>query len=84
MNIKQKFDLNVPDDLQIYESYIEPAGAYWKNPDTVKFIGSGKRLSLELEREPRNRHDPNAIKNHRRRQRLASQTPLPRRLRACR
>jgi hypothetical protein len=62
MNIKRKFDLDVPDGFQIYELYIEPAGAYWKNSGTLKFIGSGKHLSLELEREPKNRHDPNAIK----------------------
>lgn len=63
MNIKRKFDLGGPDGLQIYESYIKPAGAYWENyPGVLKFIGGGKNLSLELEREPRNQHDPNAIK----------------------
>ncbi len=63
MDIKRKFDLGGPDGLQIYESYIEPAGAYWENyPDVFKFIGGGKNLSLELQREPKNRHDPNAIR----------------------
>ncbi len=62
MNIKHKFDLGGPDGLQIYESYIEPAGAYWKNPDVLTFISGGQKLSLELEREPRNQYDPNAIK----------------------
>jgi hypothetical protein len=62
MNIKRKFELGGPDGLQIFESYIEPAGAYWKNPDVLKFISGGKNLSLELEREPKNRYDANAIK----------------------
>jgi len=62
MNINRKFELGGPEGLQIYESYIEPAGAYWKNPDVLKFICGGANLSLELQREPRNKYDPNAIK----------------------
>jgi hypothetical protein len=62
MDIKRKFEKSGPDGLQIYESYIEPAGAYWQNSDVLKFIAGGTRLSLELEREPRNKYDSNAIK----------------------
>jgi len=40
----------------------EPAGAYWTNPDVLKFIRGGKNLSLELKTEPKNRYDSNAIK----------------------
>jgi hypothetical protein len=62
MDIKQRFEIGGPDGLQIYESYIEPAGAYWKNPGVLKFIAGGTKLSLELEREPNNQYDSNAIK----------------------
>jgi hypothetical protein len=62
MDIKQKYEIGGPDGLQIYESYIEPAGAYWKNPSVLKFIAGGTKLSLELEREPKNQYDSNAIK----------------------
>ena len=62
MRMNRKFDLVHPEGLQIYESYIEPAGAYWEYPNVLKFIQGGKNLCLELEREPKNKHDPNAIK----------------------
>ena len=62
MKINRKFDLGGPEGLQIYESYIEPAGAYWKNPNVLKFIQGGANSSLELEREPKNKYDPNAIR----------------------
>jgi hypothetical protein len=62
MDIKQIYNPEIPDGLQIYESYIVPAGAYWKNPDVLEFIAGGMKQSLELEREPKNQYDSNAIK----------------------
>ena len=61
MESKRKFELDVPDGLQIYESYIEVAGAHQRRADVIDFM-KGKTLTLELEREPRNQYDKNAIK----------------------
>jgi hypothetical protein len=58
---KRRFDPNRPDGVQIFMPTLQPAGAYFKQPGVQRFV-MGKRLALELKREPKNPHDANAIK----------------------
>lgn len=51
----------IPNGFQIYESYLEVAGIQYRKKAALKFIKSVNQ-SLEWEKEPGNRHDPNAIK----------------------
>lgn len=52
---------DIPAGMQIFEYDVSPAGGYFKNPDVVKFTRAKKPV-LALERDPNNKHDPNAIK----------------------
>lgn len=59
---KRRFDPSRPDGVQIFVPAMQPAGAYYQNyPDARKFV-RGRRLALELKRDPGNPHDSNAIK----------------------
>jgi hypothetical protein len=51
----------IPPGYQIYERMIEVAGIHHHKAAATRFV-RGRGLSLALEREPSNRHDPNAIK----------------------
>lgn len=61
MDTKRRFTPDYPSDLQIYEYQLSPAGGYFKRPEVQVFVRA-KNLSLELEREPDNKNDRNAIK----------------------
>lgn len=51
----------IPEGFQIFEERLEVAGVSFRKEDAAAFAAS-KHGWLELEREPRNIHDPNAIK----------------------
>jgi len=51
----------IPEGYQIYEERLEVAGLVYRKKDVARFI-RGRRPRLEFEREPTNKHDPNAIK----------------------
>lgn len=61
MTIKLKFDPPIPDGMRIMENYTEVAGVQHRMGNVLAFARRSQHR-LELEREPRNRHDPNAIK----------------------
>jgi len=52
---------DIPEGMQIFESDVSPAGAFFKNPDVAVFA-KAKCPSLGLQRDPSNKYDPNAIK----------------------
>jgi hypothetical protein len=51
-----------PDHLQVFEQRVETAGIHHWAAEARRFTGSGENLKIELEREPTNAHDRNAIK----------------------
>ena len=51
----------IPDGFQIFAAGLEVAGLRHRRSDAARFI-RGKELWLELEREPSNKYDKNAIK----------------------
>lgn len=59
---KREYHLkNIPEGFQIFEERLEVAGIAYRKAEATRFI-RGKNLWLELEREPSNKHDKNAIK----------------------
>jgi hypothetical protein len=50
----------LPDGYQIYAERLEVAGLGHRRSDATSFV-SGKEHSLELRRDPGNKHDKNAI-----------------------
>ncbi len=52
---------DIPEGMQIFESDVSPAGAFFKNPDVAKFTRA-KNPFLGLERDVRNKYDANAIR----------------------
>jgi hypothetical protein len=61
MTIKLRFEPPIPDGMWIMEAHIEVAGIPHRMGNAVAFARRGQHY-LELEREPNNPHDPNAIK----------------------
>jgi len=59
MKISKRVNPPIPEGMQIYDGG-EVAGIHHRKAAASKFI-RGRGHSLELVREPRNRHDPNAI-----------------------
>lgn len=51
----------IPEGFQIYERMLTVAGITFRRKDAAAFA-KGKRPWLEIEREPGNTYDPNAIK----------------------
>ena len=51
----------IPQGLQIYEDWVQVAGVGFRKQEAAAFARS-KNLWLELEREPTNKYDENAIK----------------------
>jgi hypothetical protein len=51
----------IPQGLQIYEDWVQVAGVRYRRQEVAAFARS-KNLWLELEREPTNKYDENAIK----------------------
>lgn len=51
----------IPDGFQIFEERLEVAGISHRR-DEARAFATGRGLSLELEREASNQHDPNAIR----------------------
>ena len=51
----------MPEEYQIYERMLTVAGISFRRKDAVAFA-KGKKPWLELEREPGNKYDPNAIR----------------------
>jgi hypothetical protein len=61
---KRKYHLNeqdIPEGFQIFEDRLEVAGGSFRKEDAVAFAGA-QDVWLELEREPGNKYDENAIK----------------------
>lgn len=61
---KRKYHLNeqdIPEGFQIFEDRLEVAGVSFRKEDAAAFAGA-KDVWLELEREPGNKYDINAIK----------------------
>lgn len=60
----QKYHLDeqeIPDGFQIFEERLEVTGVSFRKEDAAAFA-TAKEGWLELERDPGNKHDPNAIK----------------------
>ena len=56
-----RFNDPIPDGMHVYEGDVEVAGISHRKAQVIAFA-KRQQHSLELEREPNNRHDPNAIK----------------------
>ena len=52
---------DIPEGFQIYEKRLSPAGLSFRKDDAISFVRSSDGW-LELEHEPSNNHDKNAIK----------------------
>lgn len=61
MKSDQRFLPAIPEGMQIHITGVEVAGTYYRLSDALAFA-KGSNQWLLLEREPRNKHDPNAIK----------------------
>lgn len=61
MALKLRFEPPIPDGMRIMEGHIEVAGIPHRMANAVAFARRAQQY-LELEREPNNPHDPNAIK----------------------
>jgi hypothetical protein len=59
--VSKRFSRNIPTGYQIYMSNVSLAGFNFYKSDAVNFI-KGKDHSIELERDPTNKYDANAIK----------------------
>lgn len=57
----QEHDQEIPEGFQVFEDRLEVAGVGFRKEDAADFAAR-KEGWLELEREPGNKHDPNAIK----------------------
>ncbi len=61
MPLSRNFLPDYPKDYQIYETELEVSGIQYRREEAAKFA-KGSDHTLELEREPDNTHDKNAIK----------------------
>ncbi len=61
MTISLRFLPPIPEDMRIMEADLEVAGIQYRKRNALAFAKRGQHR-LELEREPNNSHDPNAIK----------------------
>jgi hypothetical protein len=52
----------IPDGHQIYADRLEVRGVAHRKMNAVAFVSGKRDHALELEREPSNKYDPNAIK----------------------
>jgi hypothetical protein len=61
MTIKLRFLPPIPDGMRIMEADIDVVGVHYRKDSAMAFARRGQH-SFELEREPGNPHDPNAIR----------------------
>ena len=61
MRKSRRFRPPYPDTMEVFETEVEPAGPYFRDPRVAKFART-KEPSLKLKREPKDPHDPNAIR----------------------
>lgn len=57
----KRYGPSYPDDYRIFDRHVPISGIGYRKNEALRFVNSDG-LSIELEREPKSPHDPNAIK----------------------